>query len=111
MQNHQDYTLRHGIGIRIESESCRVIRIIKGEWTEIGPVYKIPVQSELLTWTPPAIPPGVLAVALRAYELDHPGTRLRHLLAMDPAQRRRLLIARPMSDPAGSVASAVSAAS
>ncbi len=97
-QNHQDYTVRQGIGIRLAEEGCRVIRKLKGRWTEIGPLYKIPVEPRLLTWTPPAIPPGVLALALEAYEHDHPGTRLRYLLTMDAEQRRRLVITRSLGD-------------
>jgi hypothetical protein len=92
MHNHQDYTIRQGVGIRITAESCQVIRRIKEQWIEIGPVYNIPVEPRLLTWSPPAIPPGVLAVALRAYELDHQGTRLRCLLTMNAAQKRRLVV-------------------
>ena len=109
MHNHQDYSIKNGIGIRIQSESCRVIRKIKGEWKEIGPVYEIPVETRLLNWTPPDIPPGVLAVALRAYELDHPGTRLRCLLTMNAAERRRSLIAPPVRERSQSAARALSA--
>jgi hypothetical protein len=97
MTNHQDYTIRQGVGIRVEAGQCRVIRKFKNEWREIGPVYEIPVEPRFLAWTPPAIPPGVLAVALRAYELDHPGTRLRHMLTMSQEQRRRLVMTKPLA--------------
>ena len=69
--------------------------MIKGKWTELGPVYDIPVEPRLLTWIPPSIPPGVLAVALREYELENPGTRFRLLLTMNAQQRRRLATTRP----------------
>jgi hypothetical protein len=88
MKNHQDYTTRKGIGIRLTAEGCRTIREIRGEWQEIGPLYKIPVEPALLNWTPPGIPPGVLAVALRVFELDYPGTRMRCLLTTNDGQQR-----------------------
>src|SRR5215831_8204897 len=89
-QNYQDYTTRQGIGIRVQTDGCRVIRRIREEWREIGPLYTIPVDARLLNWTPPAIPPGVLAVALRVFELNYPGTRMRCLLTTNDGQRRGL---------------------
>ena len=69
-QNHQDYTTNLGIGIRVRAENCQVIRKVRGSWHEFGPVYEIPVDRRLMVWTLAAIPPGVLAVALRHFEID-----------------------------------------
>jgi hypothetical protein len=85
----QEYTTRLGVGIRIGAGKCQVIRKVKEEWQSLGPVYELPVEARLLSWAPPAIPPGVLAVALRAYESENPGTRLRSLLRIGAAAARR----------------------
>ena len=82
MVEFRDYTVRNGIGIRLFSNNqCRVIRHVKLEWIEIGPVYSVPVEAGILTWPRNGIPASVLAVALRFCELDAPGTPLRSLLA------------------------------
>jgi hypothetical protein len=96
MHNHQDYTTTIGVGIRVRAENCQVIRWIRGKWQELGPVYEIPVDRRLMLWNPPAIPPGVLAVALRTFEAEYPGTRLRYLLMMSDAQRRGMFASRVM---------------
>lgn len=88
-QNHQDYTTNLGIGIRVRAENCQVIRKVRGSWHEFGPVYEIPIDRRLMVWTLAAIPPDVLAVALRHFEIEYPGTRLRYLLTMSDGQRRR----------------------
>ena len=81
MDEFQDFIIKNGLGIRIRrAESCQVIRQQKGKWNEIGPVYLLPVSSDLLVWTKSGIPASVLAVALRVYELDHPDTQLRAFL-------------------------------
>jgi hypothetical protein len=90
MQNHQDYLPNQGIGIRVHAENCQAIRKVRQGWREIGPVYRIPIDARLLNWIPPGIPPGVVAVALRQFELQYPGTRLRCLLTMNDAHSRRL---------------------
>ena len=88
MQNYQDYIALEQIGIRVWADNCQVIRKQRGSWREIGPVYSMPVDARLLTWKPPAIPPGVLAVALHVLEVNHPGSRLRYRLMEDDRQRR-----------------------
>jgi hypothetical protein len=81
MAEVRDYTIRNGIGIRIHgTDTCQVIRLQKGVWNEIGQAYPIPVEKTLLIWTETGIPASILAVALRVYELDHPGSPLRRLL-------------------------------
>ena len=88
MTDVQDYISndrvgKNGIGIRVRRrESCQVIRQQKGNWIEIGPVYPLPVEKNLLVWTQTGIPSSVLAVALRVYELDNPGTQLRRILTV-----------------------------
>jgi hypothetical protein len=76
-----DYTIKNGLGIRLQGQrTCQVIRLQHGEWKEIGPVYTIPVAQVDIEWTETGIPHSVLSVALRAYELDHPDTKLREVL-------------------------------
>ena len=98
MTDVQDYISndrvgKNGIGIRVQRrESCQVIRQQKGNWIEIGPVYPLPVEENVLVWTQTGIPSSVLAVALRVYELDNPGTQLRRVLtgkSIRPAGRER----------------------
>jgi hypothetical protein len=82
MDEVQDYTIRNGLGIRIiNGRACQVIRKQKGEWIHIGREYSLPVEENMLVWTREGIPASVLAVALRVYELDHPGSRLRDILS------------------------------
>src|SRR5579875_1616443 len=82
MEPVRDYLTRKEIGIRIkEQKTCRVVRVYKGEWIEFGPEYELPMDPELLKWTPPGIPPSTLAVALKIYELDNPWSDLRALLS------------------------------
>ena len=81
MEDVQDFIIKNGIGVRIRrKETCQVIRQQKGQWNEIGPVYPLPVSSDLLVWTKSGIPASVLAVALRVYELDHPDSKLRAMI-------------------------------
>jgi|SRR5690242_2929626 len=98
MTDVQDYMSndrvgKNGIGIRVRrKESCQVIRQQKDNWIEIGPVYRLPVEENLLVWTETGIPSSVLAVALRVYELDNPGTQLRRILSgrsLRPARQDR----------------------
>jgi hypothetical protein len=87
----EDYTIKNGLGIRITArKTCQVIRKQKGAWQEIGKVYDIPVAEEDLRWGDSQIPASVLAVALRAYELDHPQSRLRSILTRRVARPRLL---------------------
>ena len=80
MELIEDYTIRNGLGIRINArKTCQVIRKQKNEWKEIGRVYELPVAEEELRWNL-EIPASVLAVALRAYEMDHPNSKLRAVL-------------------------------
>jgi len=86
----QDYTIHNGIGIRVwGNQSCRVIRLTRGKWVEIGSEYGIPVDATALEWTSTGIPATVLAVALRVYELDHPASPLRRMLTAQPAEDKR----------------------
>jgi hypothetical protein len=77
----QDYTIRNGLGIRVnDRETCQVIRKQRQVWKEIGRVYELPLAEEELRWSATDIPASVIAVALRAYELDHPDSELREML-------------------------------
>ena len=81
MAYQQDFTIRNGLGIRVRGQrTCQTIRKQRGVWTEIGRVYQLPVSQEDLRWSKSGTPASVLAVALRAYEFDHPGSELRDLL-------------------------------
>ena len=87
----EDYTIRNGIGIRVTGrKTCQVIRKQKGVWKEIGRIYDLPVEEEDLRWGSSEIPASVLAVALRAFELDHPNSRLRAVLTRRVARPRLL---------------------
>ncbi len=87
----EDYTIKNGIGIRIVGrKTCQVIRKQKGEWTEIGQQYELPVNEAELAMGSVGIPASVLAVAVRAYELDHPNSRLRQVLTRKIARPRLL---------------------
>lgn len=84
----RDFTIHNGIGIRIaDGETCQVIRKQRGVWKEIGKAYDLPLQDEDLKWTRNGIPASVIAVALRAYELECPGNCLRRLLTAPRALR------------------------
>ncbi len=81
MQLTEDYTIKNGIGIRIAGrKTCQVIRKQKGEWVEIGQQYELPVNEAELSMGALGVPASVLAVAVRAYELDHPNSGLRQVL-------------------------------
>jgi hypothetical protein len=81
MGEKQDFTISNGLGIRIVNGStCQVIRKQRGAWKEIGRVYELPLTREDLQFSRSGIPASVIAVALRAYELDHPGSSLRQEL-------------------------------
>jgi hypothetical protein len=81
MDQFRDYTVRNGIGIRLFiNNKCRVIRHVRMEWIEIGPVYSVPVEANILNWPRNGIPASVLAVALRFCELEAPSTALRGML-------------------------------
>lgn len=85
----RDYRTAKDLGIRLKgNDICRVIRQIKGEWVEIGRDYEVPVDPNVLIWSPPGIPSSILAVALRIYELDNPNSDLRAML-----MRKRVPIA------------------
>jgi len=91
MEPFRDYLTRKEIGIRIKGQkTCRVVRVFKGEWIEFGPEYTLPMDPELLQWSPPGIPASTLAVALKMYELDNLWSSLRSLLSgeAESADRR-----------------------
>lgn len=78
MTEQQDFTIPNGLGIRVtDGQTCQVIRKQRGLWKEIGHLYDLPLSEAELHWTRNGIPVSVIAVALRAYELDNPGTDLR----------------------------------
>jgi hypothetical protein len=88
MELIEDYTIRNGLGIRISGrKTCQVIRKQKNVWNEIGRVYELPVNEDDLKWGS-EIPASVLAVALRAYEMDHPNSKLRVVLTRNVARPR-----------------------
>jgi hypothetical protein len=90
MAEVRDYTIRNGIGIRLRgNETCQVIRMQRGIWNEIGQAYPMPVEKTVLIWTETGIPASILAVALRVYELDHPGSPLRRLLTGERSLNER----------------------
>jgi hypothetical protein len=81
MSEKQDFTIPNGLGIRIvDGRICQVIRKQRGVWKEIGKPYDLPLHDEDLVWTRNGIPVSVIAVALRAYELDNPTSQLRQQL-------------------------------
>ncbi len=89
MEAVRDYTIKNGLGVRVWSKSaCRVIRLQKNEWVEIGQPYALPVDPQLLKWEDSGIPASILAVAVKIYELDHPGTNLRAILTSKTSFRR-----------------------
>jgi hypothetical protein len=89
MEMTEDYTIKNGLGIRvIGRKTCQVIRKQKNEWKEIGRVYELPVDAADLSLGTLGIPASVLAVAVRAYELDHPASRLRVMLTRRVARPR-----------------------
>lgn len=89
MEAVRDYTIRNGLGIRVWNRTtCRVIRLVRNEWVEIGQMYALPLDRQLLIWTETGIPASILAVALKVYELDHPGSGLRWLLTSRGSVRR-----------------------
>ena len=86
MIEKRDFTIPNGLGIRIlpgpsgDGRTCQVIRRQRGAWKEIGRPYQLPLQADDLKWAHGGIPASVIAVALRAYELGHPGSSLRQEL-------------------------------
>ena len=89
MEMTEDYTIKNGLGIRgIGRNTCQVIRKQKNEWKEIGRVYELPVDVADLSLGTLGIPASVLAVAVRAYELDHPASKLRVMLTRRVARPR-----------------------
>jgi hypothetical protein len=81
MSEKQDFTIHNGLGIRIvDGYTCQVIRQQRGAWKEIGRMYELPVSKEDLQFSKRGTPASVIAVALRAYELDNPGSSLRQRL-------------------------------
>jgi hypothetical protein len=81
MSEKQDFTIHNGLGIRIvDGYTCQVIRQQRGAWKEIGRAYELPLSQEDLQFSKRGIPASVIAVALRAYELDNPGSSLRQKL-------------------------------
>jgi hypothetical protein len=88
LQSVRDYVTRKELGIRVNGrDSCCVIRMRNGEWTEIGQQYPLPLDRSLIEWTSSSIPPSTLAVALKVYELDHPESDLRTFLTKRPEPR------------------------
>jgi hypothetical protein len=88
MELIEDYTIRNGLGIRIAGrKTCQVIRKQKNVWNEIGQVFELPVHEDDLKWGS-LIPASVLAVALRAYEMDHPTSKLRAVLTRKAVRPR-----------------------
>ncbi len=86
MEPFRDYISKKELGIRIkEQKSCRVVRKFKGEWIEFGPEYTLPVDRELLEWSPPGIPASTLAVALKIYELENLWADLRSVVLGEAA--------------------------
>jgi hypothetical protein len=57
-----------------------VIRQQRGAWKEIGRIYELPLNRDDLQFSKRGTPASVIAVALRAYELDNPGSDLRQQL-------------------------------
>jgi hypothetical protein len=104
MKPARDYRTPKDLGIRLKgNEICRVIRQMKGEWVEIGRDYELPVDPNVLIWSPPGIPSSILAVALRIYELDNPASDLRALLLrkrVPIATRWKVRYDRPANPPA-----------
>jgi hypothetical protein len=89
MEAVRDYTIRNGLGIRVWNQTtCRVIRLVRNQWVEIGQSYPLPIDRQLLIWTETGIPSSILAVALKVYELDHPQSGLRWLLTSRRPVRR-----------------------
>jgi len=81
MELIEDYTIKNGLGIRVSGrKTCQVIRRRNNVWQEIGRVYTMPLDEQELRWGATGIPASVLAVAVRAYELDHPTSKLRAML-------------------------------
>jgi hypothetical protein len=81
MSEKQDFTISNGVGIRIAGQrTCQVIRQQRGVWKEIGRTYHLPLTKEDLQFAKSGIPASVIAVALRAYEIGNPGSRLRQEL-------------------------------
>lgn len=64
----------------MDQRTCQAIRKQRGVWKEIGQVYNLPLPARDLEWSTDGIPASVIAVALRAFELDHPRSELRDLL-------------------------------
>jgi len=96
MADVRDYTIKNGLGIRVRGrEACQVIRFQKGLWIPIGAEYPLPIEGNLLVWTKLGIPASILAVALKVYELDHPGTQLRSLLTGKESRRNHTRVASP----------------
>ncbi len=89
MEAVRDYTIRNGLGVRVWNRTtCRVIRLVRKEWVEIGETYPLPIDRQLLVWTETGIPASILAVAVKVYELDHPDSGLRWLLTSRRPVRR-----------------------
>jgi hypothetical protein len=89
MEAVRDYTIRNGLGVRVWNRTnCRVIRLVRKEWVEIGERYALPIDRQLLVWTETGIPASILAVAVKVYELDHPESGLRWILTSRRPVRR-----------------------
>jgi hypothetical protein len=83
MTEKKDFTIPNGLGIRIlDGVTCQVIRQQRGVWKEIGRTYDLPLTREDLQFSKSGIPASVIAVALRVYELNNPGSMLRQQLTM-----------------------------
>ena len=83
MSEIQDFTIPNGLGIRIvDGSTGQVIRRQRGAWKEIGRRYELPLTKEDLQFSKSGIPASVMAVALRVYEMNNPGTSLRQQLTV-----------------------------
>jgi hypothetical protein len=81
MRHTRDYTIPNGLGIRISDEgTCQVIRRQRGVWKTIGQSYELPLSEKDLQFGKTGIPASVIAVAVRVYEMNNPGTSLRREL-------------------------------
>jgi hypothetical protein len=80
LNNFQDFTIPNGLGLRVSSGYCQVIRLQRGKWNEIGRAFDLPLRNEDLDWAGSGNPLSLIAVALRAYELSNPASSLRRQL-------------------------------
>src|SRR5437763_14564114 len=79
--DHVDYCL-HLIGLRVWKECCQLIALDRGDWSEIGPKWNLPVEiptdDESLRLA--AMEP--IKLTAWQYEQEHPGTDIREVLSL-----------------------------